>query len=135
MHYPPQPVQQPRIPLWVPGIWPRKKSMQRILKCDGILPEKHGPDGKPEDITPAEVRAIKTFVEANRTLTTPFDIVISGKTGEMSLAHQQDLMSSWADAGATWWVEALWGESEKEVIQRIRQGPPSDKTVPLEGGD
>jgi general stress protein CsbA len=37
MHYPPKPVQQPRIPLWVPGIWPRKKSMQRVLKCDGVL--------------------------------------------------------------------------------------------------
>jgi alkanesulfonate monooxygenase SsuD/methylene tetrahydromethanopterin reductase-like flavin-dependent oxidoreductase (luciferase family) len=32
MHYPPKPIQQPRIPLWVPGIWPRMKSMRRLLK-------------------------------------------------------------------------------------------------------
>jgi len=23
-YYPPKPVQQPRIPIWVPGIWPRR---------------------------------------------------------------------------------------------------------------
>ena len=132
MHYPPKPVQQPRVPIWVPGIWPRKKSMQRILKCDGIFPEKHGPDGKPEDITPEAIREIKAFVEDNRTLTTPFDIVISGKTGEMSHAQQQELMSSWMKAGATWWVEALWGESEEEVIQRIREGPPLyEEAIPV----
>jgi hypothetical protein len=31
-YYPPKPIQQPRIPLWVPGIWPRMKSMRRLLK-------------------------------------------------------------------------------------------------------
>lgn len=124
MHYPPQPIQQPRIPLWIPGLWPRKKSMQRVLKCDGIFPEKHGPDGKPADLTPADVRQIKAFVSEKRTLTTPFDIVVTGKTGEMSRVQQQDLMGEWAEAGATWWVEGLWGETEEEVVARIQQGPP-----------
>jgi peptide deformylase len=40
MHYPPKPVQQPRIPIWVPGIWPRMKSMRRLLKCDGLSPRR-----------------------------------------------------------------------------------------------
>lgn len=124
MHYPPQPVQQPRIPIWVPGIWPRIKSMERILKCDGIFPEKHGPDGKPEEITSADIREIKAFVDTNRTLTTPFDIVATGKTGEMSETQKQDLILSWTEAGATWWIEALWEASEEEVIRRIQQGPP-----------
>ena len=48
MHYPAKPIQQPRIPLWTPAIWGRKHSMQRVLKCDGMLPEKRGLDGKPE---------------------------------------------------------------------------------------
>ena len=34
----PSPVQQPRIPIWVVGAWPRPKSMQRVLQCDGIVP-------------------------------------------------------------------------------------------------
>ncbi|MCB9135506.1 MAG: LLM class flavin-dependent oxidoreductase [Anaerolineales bacterium] len=125
MHYPPKPIQQPRIPLWVPGIWPRKKSMQRVLKCDGIFAEKHGTDGKSADLTPEDVRQIKAFVEENRTLTTPFDIVVSGKTSEMDRVQQKDVMETWADTGATWWVEGLWGESEEKVMQRIQQGPPA----------
>ena len=34
----PSPVQQPRIPIWVVGAWPKKKSMQRVLRYDGLLP-------------------------------------------------------------------------------------------------
>ena len=124
MHYPSKPIQQPRIPLWAPLIWPRPKSMQRILKCDGLLPEKRGPDGTPADVTPEDVRAMAAFVNANRTLTTPFDIVMQGKTDGADRARQQDQLSPWQEAGATWWVEGLWGEPEEAVVARIRQGPP-----------
>ena len=34
----PPPVQQPRIPIWVVGAWPKEKSMQRALRYDGYLP-------------------------------------------------------------------------------------------------
>jgi len=124
MHYPPKPVQQPRIPLWVVGVWPRKKSMRRILKCDGVFVEKRGPDGKPEDATPADIREIKAYVDANRTLTTPFDIITSGKTSGLDRSQLQDTLMPFMEAGATWWIEGLWGESEEKVIERIRLGPP-----------
>ncbi|HNT74172.1 MAG TPA: LLM class flavin-dependent oxidoreductase [Anaerolineae bacterium] len=123
-HYPSQPVQQPRIPLWAPALWPRKKSMQRILKCDGAFPEKVGADGKPETMTPKDMSEMKAFVAANRTLTTPFDIVASGKTDGLNKAQQRDELWPWVEAGATWWVEGLWNESEEAVTERIRQGPP-----------
>lgn len=64
------------------------------------------------------------FVQANRTLTTPFDIVMQGKTDGVDRARQQDQLSLWQEAGATWWVEGLWGEPEEAVVARIRQGPP-----------
>jgi hypothetical protein len=124
MHYPPKPVQQPRIPLWVVGVWPRKKSMQRILKCDGVFVEKRGADGKPEDATPNDIREIKAYVDANRTLTTPFDIVTSGKISGLARSQLQERLAPWVEAGATWWIEGLWGESEEKVIERIRLGPP-----------
>jgi hypothetical protein len=124
MHYPAKPIQQPRIPLWAPAAWPRKKSMQRALKCDGVLPEKRGPDGKPEETTPQDIREMKAFVDANRTLTTPFDIVVSGKTDGKDKAQQRDKLLPWSEAGVTWWIEGLWGEPEDVVNERIRQGPP-----------
>jgi hypothetical protein len=123
-HYPPKPVQQPRIPLWVVGIWPRKKSMQRVLKCDGLLAEKMNRDGKGEEVTPADICAMKAYVDANRTLTTPFDIVVSGKMAGLDRAQLQEKLCLWLEAGVTWWVEGLWGESEEQVSERIRRGPP-----------
>ena len=124
MHYPPKPVQQPRIPLWVPGIWPRSKSMQRVLKCDGILAEKMNGEGKGEEVMPGDICEIKAYVDANRVLTTPFDIVAGGKTAGLDRAQLQDKLLPWKEAGTTWWIEGLIEASEEEAIERIRQGPP-----------
>ncbi|MBK8900984.1 MAG: LLM class flavin-dependent oxidoreductase [Anaerolineaceae bacterium] len=124
MHYPPQPVQQPRIPLWVPGLWPRQKSMQRVLKCDGLLVEKLGEDGRPTAATPDDVRQMKAFVDANRTLTTPFDIVMNGSSKELEPAEQQETLLAWQDAGVTWWIEGLWEATDEVVNEVIRRGPP-----------
>lgn len=125
MHYPPKPVQEPRIPLWCVGIWPRTKSMQRVLKCDGVIAEKRGPDNKQEDVTPADVREIKEYVEANRSLSTPFDIVLNGRVADMSLRQLQDKLLPLIEAGATWWIEGLWDATEDTAAERIRRGPPS----------
>lgn len=124
MHYPPLPVQQPRIPLWTVGVWPRKKSMARILKCDGLLPAKIDPDGQFIEVGPADVRQMKAYIDANRTLTTPFDIVVEGKTAGLSQSQAQDKLHPWADAGATWWIEGLWEMPLEEVVARIKLGPP-----------
>ena len=35
---PPPPVQQPRVPIWVVGAWPRPRSMRRAARLDGWLP-------------------------------------------------------------------------------------------------
>lgn len=124
MHYPPKPVQQPRIPLWVPGIWPRIKSMQRILKCDGLLPQKMNTKGEFEELTPDDLRKMKAYIDTNRTLTTSFDIVAEGKTDGPDDYQRRNKLQEWADAGATWWVEGLWGATEEQTAARISQGPP-----------
>jgi hypothetical protein len=79
-YYPPPPIQQSRIPLWVVGVWPRTKSMRRVLKCDGLIPTLINSDSKFTDLTPAAVTEMKFYVAANRTLTTLFDIIIEGST-------------------------------------------------------
>lgn len=124
MHYPARPIQQPRIPLWTPMVWGRKQSMRRILKCDGMLPEKRDPDGRGVEVTPADLTEMKAYVAANRTLATPFDIVASGKMKDKPVAQQTDEIRAWEEAGATWWIEGLWGETQEAVTARIRQGPP-----------
>jgi hypothetical protein len=124
-HPPPPPVQQPRIPIWVVGAWPRKKSMRRVLRCDGILPAKMSSQGQFEQMTPDDIRAIKAFVDANRTLTTPFDIVMEGNTSGEDPGQAAAIVRPWAEAGTTWWIEALWETSDSDVVRtRLRQGPP-----------
>jgi hypothetical protein len=125
MHYPPKPVQQPRIPLWCVGIWPKMKSMQRILKCDGVIAEKRNSDDQQEDVSPQDVREIKAYVEANRDLSTPFDIVLNGKVADLSHSQLQEKLLPLIDAGATWWIEGLWDATEEIAIERIRRGPPA----------
>ena len=125
MHYPPKPVQQPRVPLWCVGLWPRKSSMGHALKCDGVIAEKRSPDNNPEDVTPEDIREIKVYVDANRSPTTPFDIVLNGKVADLGRSQLQDKLLPLIDAGATWWIEGLWDASEEIAIERIRRGPPS----------
>jgi alkanesulfonate monooxygenase SsuD/methylene tetrahydromethanopterin reductase-like flavin-dependent oxidoreductase (luciferase family) len=123
-YYPPRPLQQPRIPLWCVGIWPRMKSMRRVLKCDGLLVQKMNAAGQFETLTPEDIRAIKAYIDANRSLTSPFDIVVEGKTGDLAPAQQQEHLATWAAAGASWWIEGLWECSEAQAGARICQGPP-----------
>ena len=127
MHYPAKPVQQPRVPLWCVGIWPRKKSMERVLKCDGVILEKARTEGQSEDITAEDVRAIKTYVDANRSLSVPFDIVLQGKVADLDRAQLQGKLLPLIEAGGTWWIEGLLDASGEIAEERIRRGPPSQQ--------
>jgi alkanesulfonate monooxygenase SsuD/methylene tetrahydromethanopterin reductase-like flavin-dependent oxidoreductase (luciferase family) len=126
---PPPPVQQPRIPIWVVGAWPRMKSMRRVARYDGIMPSVIGDNGQWRDTTPEDIRAIKAYVEANGAETTPFDIVMEGETPGDDPAQAAAIIRPWADSGATWWIESRWElprdlEGLQAVYQRVRQGPP-----------
>jgi hypothetical protein len=124
---PPPPVQQPCIPIWVVGAWPRMKSMRRALKYDGLLPNVMDEDGKVRvgPPTPAELRAIKAYIQEHREQTAPFDIVMEGETPGDDPEKATALVRRWQDAGATWWIEAMWAAPELEnVLARIQQGPP-----------
>src|SRR5260221_4644130 len=123
---PPPPLQSPRIPIWVVGAWPHKKSMQRVIRYDGLLPAKMNPDRSFAEVTPYDVRAMKKHIDEHRTLTTPFDVVMDGQT--VASEHQQtvDKIAPYAEVGATWWVETMWfpPNGAEEIAKRIRQGPP-----------
>ncbi len=122
---PPPPVQQPRIPIWVVGAWQRPKSMARALRYDGILPNPMTPEGDHRPLTTGDVGEIAAYVAANRTGTTPFDIVAEGVTPGDRPDEAAAIVRGWADAGATWWIEAMWNaESLAAVRRRVEQGPP-----------
>jgi alkanesulfonate monooxygenase SsuD/methylene tetrahydromethanopterin reductase-like flavin-dependent oxidoreductase (luciferase family) len=123
-HFPPRPVQKPRIPLWCVGVWPRKKSMLRALRCDGLIPQHINAQGQFDEMRPADLREMKEFIAANRPSADPFDIIVEGKAAEMSQGEVQEKVGSWTEAGATWWMEGLWGLTPEQALERIRSGPP-----------
>ena len=65
---------------------------------------------------------------AKRTETTPFDVIVEGETPGSDPAKSREIIRTWQEAGATWWLEAKWSangsEGHSEVVSRLRQGPP-----------
>jgi alkanesulfonate monooxygenase SsuD/methylene tetrahydromethanopterin reductase-like flavin-dependent oxidoreductase (luciferase family) len=138
MTFVPVPVQSPRIPIWVVGAWPRKKSLARALRYDGILPAKMNEDGSFADMTPDDIRALRAYIDEHRppaaqpTSTEqrhPYDIVYEGETPGDDPAQAAAIVQPLAEAGVTWWLEAVWRTPETQggaegMRARIQQGPP-----------
>ncbi len=138
MTFLPQPVQQPRIPIWVVGAWPRPKSVRRAIRWDGILPIKMRPEGESladegyalaGGMTPGDLREMTVWIKDHRATSDPFDIVLEGRIPARP-GDAVSLLGPYAEAGATWWLDSTWelayqfpGELEP-IRDRIRQGPP-----------
>ncbi|MGW1341486.1 LLM class flavin-dependent oxidoreductase [Kribbella sp. NPDC002412] len=129
---PPPPVQQPRIPTWVVGAWPRPKSMRRAALQDGWIPTYApilGPGETPGDLTPEHLAEAITWIREERTthgLTMDsYDVVVEGTTQP----GDPDPVRPWSEAGATWWIEADWSSMDPEEVRaaaetRLKAGPP-----------
>src|SRR5258708_5090734 len=126
---PPPPIQQPRIPIWVVGVWPRQQSMRRVIRYDGLVPNALDKDGKHRPVTPDDIREMKAFIDKERIDTTPFDIIMEGQTPADDPQKAADIIRQWQDAGVTWWLESMWHTQGKPdgletLRKRIQQGPP-----------
>lgn len=121
----PRPVQQPRIPIWVVGAWPSMKSMRRAIRYDGLLAAAVGDTPETTGVTPETLREIATWIEENREATTPFDIIKEGVTPGDDPEQARAIVQPWAEAGATWWIESMWGEyTVADLRDRVKEGPP-----------
>ena len=125
---PAPPVQRPRIPIWVVGAWPHPKSMRRAARYDGWLPAFVPRSGQHDELTPRVVREGRSWIATARRadgLDGAYDLVVEGRsTG----SGAKDTVQPWAEAGATWWLEADWEVAPQDVVEvsgaRLREGPP-----------
>lgn len=98
----PPPVQQPRIPVWVAGRWPKRRPLARALEWDGFFPiELPGPDALAE--LGGEITAQRS-ADAG-----PFDLVVEIEPGEDA--------TPWVKAGATW---VLTGFGRQPRVDDVR---------------
>jgi alkanesulfonate monooxygenase SsuD/methylene tetrahydromethanopterin reductase-like flavin-dependent oxidoreductase (luciferase family) len=121
-----RPVQE-RIPVWVVGAWPKPKSMRRVLRCDGVIPQYHL-DGR--EAGPQDAHALRAWL-AEQGASPGFDVVAEGETPADDPAATAAAVMPWIEAGCTWWLETRWQmphhtpERMLEVRDRIAAGPPA----------
>lgn len=124
----PTPVQQPRIPVWVVGVWPKAKSMERVLRWDGLLPAMQEENGQYATPQPGDIRAMRAFLDEHHPAGPPVDIIYEGETPGDDPEKAASIVRPYAEAGITWWLDAMWGSPERGDVEairrRIKQGPP-----------
>jgi alkanesulfonate monooxygenase SsuD/methylene tetrahydromethanopterin reductase-like flavin-dependent oxidoreductase (luciferase family) len=119
-HFIPTPVQGPRVPIWVAGMWPNKRPFRRAAQWDGVCPLRK--DDEP--MTPDDFRAVLAYIGEHRTSNEPFDVIFGSKTlGESP--QDAEKVGPYAEAGVTWWLENFtWDDTLEQVHERVRKGPP-----------
>ena len=129
----PPTLQQPRIPIWVAGVWPRKPPFRRAARWDGMFPIKN--DGtEPTDmtsempvLTPHDIEHAVIFTKSHRVSKGPFDVVTGVQNSMMSRSELGRIAAEYEDAGLTWQTHSFgpWNGTIEECRARIRQGPPT----------
>jgi hypothetical protein len=121
-----RPVQE-RIPIWVVGVWPRPKSMRRVLRCDGVIPQ-YQLDGR--EPAPSDARAVRNWL-IEHGATSGLDVISEGETPADDHAAVVAAVTPWAEAGCTWWLETRWEMPDEaegrtdQVRERLTAGPPT----------
>jgi alkanesulfonate monooxygenase SsuD/methylene tetrahydromethanopterin reductase-like flavin-dependent oxidoreductase (luciferase family) len=121
--------QTPRVPIWVGGIWPKKRPFQRAARWDGAVPLKV--DGTP---SPQDISSIREYVLARRHSPEPFELVATGATEPEREGAQR--VRNFEQAGATWWFESIdpwrfgWNGQgawpAADMRRRVLEGPPQE---------
>jgi alkanesulfonate monooxygenase SsuD/methylene tetrahydromethanopterin reductase-like flavin-dependent oxidoreductase (luciferase family) len=115
----PAPLQLPRIPLWIAGVWPGTRPFRRAARWDGVFPT-----GRYGDLTPEQIREMIAYIETYRTKPASFDVVVGGRMHEKP-AEAAELLTQYASVGVTWWLESFWPDTELNYVRSvIRRGPP-----------
>jgi alkanesulfonate monooxygenase SsuD/methylene tetrahydromethanopterin reductase-like flavin-dependent oxidoreductase (luciferase family) len=114
----PAPVQQPRPPVWVAGMWPNKRPFERAARWDGVCPLGADTSGITL-LRPDELAECVAYIRSHRETDAPFDVVVS--------PHWEESRSDYAEAGATWLIAGSGLEPDwpEEMRPRVEAGPPS----------
>jgi alkanesulfonate monooxygenase SsuD/methylene tetrahydromethanopterin reductase-like flavin-dependent oxidoreductase (luciferase family) len=99
----PRPVAQPRIPVWVGGIWPGRRPMRRAARWDGAVPITYV-DGRLTRPRRDEVAAVRDLIRTERGDLDGYTIAVWAEVAADPGRIQQEL-PAYRDAGATWWIE------------------------------
>lgn len=122
----PTPVQEPRIPIWVGGVWPRKRPFRRASRWDGVVPIISDGFEVERELEPSDFKDIVAFVESHRESDRPFEVVKGGQLPSADPIHLAETLGAYEEVGVTWWVHGFGEDVDdlETVKSRIREGPP-----------
>lgn len=126
VQFQPTPIQQPRIPIWVAGVWPRKKPFRRAARWDGVAAIAVDERGDFRDVTPQDVKDIRAYIDEHRLTDEPYEVAMVGGWPADPVAAG-DHLAEYAAAGVTWFRTgwAPWLDfSIEEWIESVLEGPP-----------
>ena len=131
-HFLPKSLQEPRIPIWVAGLWPAKAPFRRAARWDGVFPLNQ-PDLY-QALTPQQIKDVVAYIGEHRTSNAPFEVLHRGTTSGEDRAQDLEIVAAYAEAGATWWLENIhpwrfgWEGEGAWPIEAMRdyisKGPP-----------
>lgn len=113
----PAPVQRPRPPVWVAGMWPNKRPFARAARWDGVFAMSAATDEVPL-LRPDDVREVVAYIRERRETDEAFDVVTSG--------HWEHTAAEYEDAGVTWLIQSWNAEPgwASELRPLVEAGPP-----------
>ena len=116
----PQPIQQPRIPIWIGGGWYRKGVVHRASKWDGACLYKVTEDSDWSDMTPDDIHEMKSALQLTKV---DYDLVAGGRERSDNWDEERQFIRNLADAGVTWWKEAIMSADYQTMYKQISRGP------------
>ncbi|MFN8622310.1 MAG: LLM class flavin-dependent oxidoreductase [Chloroflexota bacterium] len=125
----PASLQRPRIPIWVVGAWPSERSMARAARWDGLVSQpltSAAAEWGPSELVKAAAWVRDHRPEGANPSPDAYAITAEGSTPADDAQAAADQVRPWAEAGATWWLEADWRRdiTVDDLRRRIVAGPP-----------
>jgi hypothetical protein len=82
--------------------------------------------GLGQTMPPDDLRAVLRYTREHRSAAGPFDVALEGRTDGTAPDRGGRHVIPYAEAGLTWWIEALgwWRGTPEDALARVVQGPP-----------
>ena len=123
-----KPIQEPRIPIWLGGLWPAKGPFKRAAKWDGMMPHTiRSARDVSARLSVDEVKEIMKLIENHRSEPMDtFQLAMLSHTPEDHVGAAA-VIEPYIDHGMKWWVESTfeWRIPYDQALERIKKGPVS----------
>jgi alkanesulfonate monooxygenase SsuD/methylene tetrahydromethanopterin reductase-like flavin-dependent oxidoreductase (luciferase family) len=111
VRFTPTPVQRPRIPVWVAGVLPNQRPIERAARWDGFVPIRFG-DGGLVRPSAADIAEVGGQIGAQRDCgLDDYELAVWAEVAK-SPAEVTDQLDAYEQAGATWWIETARPEPD-----------------------